>query len=202
MKRLIFGLMVSTLLIAQIPDGQAVNQSAGSPPTAIQTLAYNNAGLIQYICKAASRSKLTTIVVSSPTAASSLSFTATAHNLGDYTNLPNLIISPIVMVSGFTGAWSPANGVWAATITSANAFTIPVNSSGFGAVAGTPTVTTYCPRLNNLVWAIQQLFYDGSNNFIGSAWAGSAGGAGSTNLTTSSTGGSFACSSRATLAYQ
>ena len=43
-----------------------------------------------------------------------------------------------VTVSGFTGAWAAANGSFPATNLSGNSFSIPVDSSGFGSLAGNP----------------------------------------------------------------
>ena len=44
----------------------------------------------------------------------------------------------ILTITGFTGAWVPANGTFTVTSLSANTFSIPVNSTGFGAIAGAP----------------------------------------------------------------
>jgi phage-related protein len=43
-------------------------------------------------------------------------------------------------VSGFTGAWAAANGSRTLTVTGKNAATIPVDSTGFGAVTGTGVI--------------------------------------------------------------
>lgn len=187
---------------AQISDGQSVVSSGANQYTALQVLAYNNvAKLPAYICTAASKSVLSTVTVSAASNANPVSLTATSHNLGDFTNL-GATVNPIIKVTGYTGNWAPLNGVWAATITSASAFTLPVDSTTFGAVTGTPAFTTYNPRLNNPVWSIEHFLYDTNNLFITSVWAGNPPGAGTKDLISSSTGGSFACSSRATLAYQ
>ncbi|MCU1326639.1 MAG: hypothetical protein JWN34_2009 [Bryobacterales bacterium] len=45
--------------------------------------------------------------------------------------------SPVI-ITGFTGSWLSANGLYRATRISATTFSIPINSSGFGAVAGSP----------------------------------------------------------------
>ena len=47
--------------------------------------------------------------------------------------------SRIIYVEGGTGSWTGANGKWTATIVDTNTVTIPVDSSGFGAVTGTFT---------------------------------------------------------------
>ena len=44
-------------------------------------------------------------------------------------------------VSGYTGAWAAANGPQTLSVVNANTATIAVNSSAFGAVAGTPVIT-------------------------------------------------------------
>lgn len=41
-------------------------------------------------------------------------------------------------LSGFTGSWTPVNGHFTATILSATTVSVPVNSTAFGAMAGTP----------------------------------------------------------------
>jgi len=65
-----------------------------------------------------------------------------------------------VSIAGFTGAWAAANGLQTATLlslTNPATFSIPVNSSGFGAMAGEPVVTltncdgTYAGALGCLV---------------------------------------------------
>lgn len=43
-----------------------------------------------------------------------------------------------VYISGFTGGWVTANGSFTATRTSSTTFTIPIDSTAFGALAGTP----------------------------------------------------------------
>ncbi len=191
-------LLPMPLVIAQ--DGQPVNSSAGSPYVGYQTLAYVSGSNLIYLCQAKS-SVTSTITVSAASNASPVSFTATAHNIGDYANL-GATVTPIVLISGGTGNWAAVNGTWTATITTANAFTIPVDSSGFGAVTGTLAVTTMSPRLNVAQWAVQHFTYDGSNNLTSTGWAQNPGGAGGTNLRGSSTGYSFKCSSRTLLAYE
>jgi phage-related protein len=53
-------------------------------------------------------------------------------------------------VAGFTGAWAAANGVQTLTVTGTNTATIALNSTGFGAMAGAPTVAlTNCDGTYN-----------------------------------------------------
>lgn len=46
-----------------------------------------------------------------------------------------------VALSGFTGGWVSLNGTFAATHISGTTFSVPVNSSGFGALAGVPVIS-------------------------------------------------------------
>jgi hypothetical protein len=70
----------------------------------------------------------TAVSVTAATNANPASLTSTAHGLatGDR-----------VTISGATGSWTPLNGTWAVTVTGANTFTVPVDSTAFGALAGT-----------------------------------------------------------------
>lgn len=199
MKLLALFVITIAPLIAQ--DGQQVNESEGPPYRAYQKLFYVSGTNIQYICVAQSQSKTTPITVTAASNANPVSFTATAHNLGDYGNL-GATVTPIVKITGGTGNWTVINGTWTATPTSADAFTIPVDSAALGALTGTLVVTTMSPRHNEAVWSVQKFMYDGSNNLTGSGWAQLPGGAGATSLNGGSTGLGFKCSLRATLAYQ
>jgi hypothetical protein len=179
---------------------QAVNQTAGSPPTAIEKLFYWTGTNLTYLCVAPSQNEKTTVTVSAVSNASPAVVTATAHNFGDFANL-GATLTPSVCISGYTGNWVPFNGCWIATVTSANAFTIPVDTTTFGATTGTAVYTTETPRFNRPRWAITKFYYDGSNNLITQGWAVNPAGAGSSSLVGGSTGYSFACSSRASLGY-
>jgi hypothetical protein len=46
-----------------------------------------------------------------------------------------------VGLTGFTGTWAVANGLWAVTVIDATHFSIPLDSTAFGAIAGAPTTT-------------------------------------------------------------
>lgn len=199
MKRLIALVSIfASLLCAQ--DGTAVNNSQGSPYVSYQSLFYTSGSNLTFVCTSPSN-RISTITVSAASNASPVSFTATAHNIGDYTNL-GATVTPLVKITGGTGNWTVVNGTWTATTTSANAFTIPVDSSALGALTGTLAVTTQSPRLNVTQWAVRHLTYDGSSNLTSIGWAQLAGGAGATALKGSATSYSFACSARATLAFE
>lgn len=54
------------------------------------------------------------------------------------TTVPHhFVTGTVITISGGTGAWAGVNGVFTVTVTGASTFSIPVDSTGFGAVAGT-----------------------------------------------------------------
>lgn len=60
--------------------------------------------------------------------------------------VPALVSTQLLLISGFTGNWAPANGVWAITVASATTFSIALDSTTFGAIAGTPVFQLGAPR--------------------------------------------------------
>lgn len=72
-----------------------------------------------------------TLSVSAATNASPVSITSNSHGL---------VTGQRVTLSGATGSWTPINGVFVITKTGTNTFTIPVDSTGFGALTGTVVV--------------------------------------------------------------
>ena len=186
-------------------EGSIVNQSSGPPRRADQALYYfNGAGYLEYVCKAWSRQPTpSTVVVASATNANPVVFTVSAgHKFGDFATL-GATVTPVVQISGATGSWGAVNGVWKATVLSATTFSIPVNSTSFGAypVSGI-TFRTQSPLHNAAVWSIQRFFYDASNRLIASGWAGDPDGAGAVNLNKSaSTGYDKSCENRTNYAY-
>ncbi len=60
-------------------------------------------------------------------------------------------------LSGFTGSWVSLNGVLATTRTSSTTFSVPIDSTGFGAVTGTPVLSGALIgglNMNNGKWVI------------------------------------------------
>lgn len=171
-------------------------------PIPLQTLRYyTGGGYLEYLCEALSvQPKPAVIVISGASNADPVSFTATSHGL-DYPSAAT--VKPLVRISGATGGWAGINGVWAATVTGANAFTIPVNSTGFGSFSGqTIVVETFCPRTTDPVWRVKKFVYDGSNREIFSGYGVAAAGAGSSPLTGPNTQFTQIAANRASLAYQ
>lgn len=78
-----------------------------------------------------SLSSATPLSVSAATNASPVVLTATAHGLAS---------GDTVTLRGATGGWVTLNRTYAVTVTGANTFSVPLDSSAFGALAGTVTV--------------------------------------------------------------
>lgn len=85
---------------------------------------------------ASSGSNLTT-AISACTNATPTVCTSTAHGLGTPVVNQTATSYPMTIV-GATGNWTPLNGAQQATPIDANTFSIAVNSTGFGALTGSP----------------------------------------------------------------
>ena len=185
------------------------------PPSAFQTI-YDYAGgtNLTYTgwARSAQRAYVTLPSVSSFTAANPGIVTfASAHGL-DYQALVTSLAC--VAVSGGTGNWAAANGVWVFTPTGANTGKISVNVAGtltdlntttFGAVTGTLVFTTRSPRTIDPVWSIKKNAFDAGNKLIWSGWASNPTGAGSGDVGTLQCGSisdNLIWSQRAALSYQ
>lgn len=166
MKTLVVVCLLFTLA-AFAQDAPLVNPVDGPPGgTALQHYYAYSGSYLTYSCAAASRQSISeSIAITAASNASAASLTSTAHGLNSYA-------TPLVTISGGTGAWAAVNGTWTATITGANTFTIPVASTGFSTLTGTLVFTTQAPRLSRPVWAVEMFIYDGSNNLVTSGWVG------------------------------
>lgn len=202
-------LILILAIFAAMVFGQAAPVRLSETPTdqGVQTLTYpDGSNNLVYICKALSNqgspgsSRNPNVTVTTISNAGTAVVTATAHGFSFETVAT---ANPIIKITGATAGWAGLNGVWIATITSANAFTIALDTSGFGTFTGQSiTVTTLAPRINLPQWSIKKLVYDASNNLLFQGYAAIAGGAGSTNLTAGSPGLDKACSLRANYGYQ
>jgi hypothetical protein len=160
------GILTAALAAGQ--QGTPVNISQGPVSFPFQAI-YGYSGTNQ-IWACYSPSSLSTgiraetrVSISAATNANPVVFTSTAHGFNSNTR-------PSITITGGTGNWAAVNGTWVATVTSANAFSIPVDSTTFGAVTGTLTYNTTAPRTNQYEWAVVLYSYDGSNNLINRTW--------------------------------
>lgn len=195
-------LALAALAAALILHAQEAPVAMSQAPTAIgyQELYVYSGSNLTYKCLARSSQILVRrVTVSAASNANPVSFTATGHGF-DYQS--GATTTPVVKITGGTGNWVAINGVWVATPTSANAFTIAVDSTSFGALAGTLVVTTLAPSINAAVWSIHKFVYDGSSNLIWSGWGSNPGGLGANALLSGATAQNLVCASRTTYSYQ
>ncbi len=164
------------LLAASAALAQDVNQIDGPPSRAMQTVLVVN-GSNQTIGICWSPSILTTgprararVSISTVSKASAAVVTSTAHGF-------DLNSRPLVTISGATGTgWTAINATWTATYVSADTFSIPIDSSAFGTLAGTVVFATTAPRTGVYEWAVERILYDVSGNAVWKGWlAGSVG---------------------------
>lgn len=149
---------------------QAVTLTDDPPLTADQyILGYTGTNLI-YVCMA--KSVVTTfprsatfVAISAISKAAAAVVTSVGHGFDTHSR-------PLVTISGATGTgWvTGINGTFTATVIDADTFSVPVNSSGFGTLAGTVVFSTTAPRTTMFEWAVKKLSYDGSNNLIWVGW--------------------------------
>ena len=183
MRRLAF-VFVAFCACIFAQEGSQTNETAGPPLRSYQKIyGYSGSNLV-YICMAPSvvsdRSR-TSVSITAASNAGSVSFTSTGHGFDTNSR-------PKVTISGGTGNWAAVNGTFTATVTSANAFTIPVDSTAFGALTGTLVFTTTAPRTGQPEWSVKLYRYDGSSNLVWEGWlSGSTGLAARCSDATSST---------------
>lgn len=142
-----------------------------SPDTGYQFIMGYSGTNMTYLCKAKSLQPTSAnISVASATNASPVVFTISGGHGFNAATSPSA--KPIITVSGGTGNWTAVNGSFTATILSSTTLSIPVDSTAFGALAGTVVFTTRAPLTTRPIWSVLVLTYDGSNNNTGTAWVG------------------------------
>lgn len=173
-------LVLSAILLSPpffLTAQQSVNQADGPPSgPAMQSVYIYSGTAVIAICWSPSApvtqigssiARITrNISITAATNASAAALTVTTHGF-------SLSSLPSITIKGATGNWAPINGTFIATPTDANTFTIPVDSTSFGALTGTVTFITTAPRTTIAEWAVQIFKYTGSQvNFKG--WLGGA----------------------------
>lgn len=156
------------LCVAAYGQNCQIGASSSSPPTGCQRiLGYSGTNLI-YVCQARSVQPSTSrMTVSSATNANPAVMTISGGHGFDLSSLPT------VTLSGGTGNWTAVNITTTATIISTTTLSIPINSTSFGALAGTVVISTNAPLNTSSVWSVMKLVYDASNSLI---WTGFVGG--------------------------
>lgn len=172
MKVLLLSLLLSVAALAQLPSsGAPVNQVEGLPGgPLIQTIPVVSGTVIVAVCY--SPSKITTnqrygntVAISGISKANPGVVTSTGHGFDTNSR-------PLVTISGATGTgWiTGVNGTFTATVIDANTFSIPVDTTGFGTLAGTVVFRTTAPRKTVAEWAVKKLAYDASSNVVFTGW--------------------------------
>ena len=153
-KTLCLGLLGIVIAFPQSTT-TSVNQSDGPPSgSAIQTVFIYSGSTVIAQCWSPSRPtkllpRTATVAISTISKASAAIVTSTGHGL-------SLLTRPSVILSGATGTgWTGVNATWTATVLSADTFSIPIDSSGFGTLGGTIVFTTTAPRQTVAEWSVQ-----------------------------------------------
>lgn len=116
--------LTSSLSVTRAPQISLYNSGAGT---------YTNFPLGMATSAAPTLVAVASVSISSATNANPVVFTtATNHYLTS---------GQRITISGATGSWVPVNGSFVVTVISATTFSIPVDSSGFGALTGTLIIT-------------------------------------------------------------
>src|ERR1700757_1603623 len=172
--------------------GAPVQSGISTPPLEPLTILYDYAGGSNLAYKGWAKSNQITPVnlgsVASFSAASPgvLTFT-NAHGLNYDATGAKATATPAIAISGGTGNWAAANGVWVFQATSTTAGNIAsvitgsltkLNTTGFGAVTGTLVVYTLSPQTSAPIWSIQAYIYNASNAIEWSGWPVNVAGAG------------------------
>lgn len=165
-----YALLLFVCLSAYAQEGPTIAISEGGPTNAAyqHVYGYSSSNLV-YTCTAVSVNSTRTgtrVAVSAATNANPVVFTSTGHGFA-------ISSRPKVTLSGGTGSWTATNGAFTATVIDANTFSIPVDSTAFGALAGTVVFTTAAPRATVADWSVKLYAYDGSSNLIWSGWQNS-----------------------------
>jgi hypothetical protein len=150
--------MIVAILLCASVHGQ--NCQALSPPNATactQLFTYDGSNNLLYACKARSIQPYNSrLSISAASNANPVVFTSTGHGF-------STLQLPLVTISGGTGNWTAVNGTFTATVIDANTFSIAVNSTSFGALAGTVVFDTTAPRTTQSIWSVVKFTYTGTN---------------------------------------
>lgn len=110
----------ASLVVTRAPQISLFNSGAGT---------YTNFTLGMTTSAAPTLAAVASISISSATNANPVVFTTATNHY--------LTTGQRITISGATGSWVPVNGSFLVTIASATTFSIPVDSTGFGALTGT-----------------------------------------------------------------
>lgn len=192
-------LLLAVGLVAQFRPGGSVTRVSEAPDDlGYQVLPKADSATVTYYCWGPSRRQgsALSLTVTTTTNANPGAMTITSHGFNQYA-------TPIVLISGATGNWTPINGLHILTYVDANTMSIDVDTSSFGAWGSQSiAMTTYAVRETDTLWAIKKIVTSGGATVF-SGWAS---GAANANETSRLPGGrpemGLACASRASYGYQ
>jgi hypothetical protein len=180
--QIIRNLVLLALMLACALSAQQVVQLADTPAVKDQHTKYSfTSGNAQYYCFAHTPASITSLSITSVSNAASAVVTYSGHGFNPLSN-------PTVTFSGATGSWSTLNSSFVATVIDANTFSIPLNTSSFGALAGTVVLKTAAPLLTQPIWLVLKNINDTATSTTATMWAND--------------GYNNACTNRASLSYQ
>lgn len=177
------------LLVCPFTRAQEVIESDQPESRAFTKILHWTAGVLDYTCTARSLQTQNQITISTISNANPGSVSASAH--GFYFNASGITAKAVVFISGATGGWAAINGTHVITPTSANAFNLDLDTTGFGSFSGQViTITTKAPLITKPIWAVKSFVSDASGNPVLVAYAASSATVGLINLGSGSTAGS------------
>jgi hypothetical protein len=159
-------LAVGSCLFAQ-PE---VRLSQGAPQEGYQAVyATDGSGNVISVCTSQSIDNTgirarTKVSISAATNANPVVFTSTGNGF-------TLNTRPNITISGATVGWVTVNSTFVATVIDANTFSIPIDSTAFGALSGTLVFTTTAPRQTVAEWSVVRYFFSGTN-ILSRVWLG------------------------------
>lgn len=162
-------------LSAWAQNGTPVRVTDAPTPEAWQSIPVISGTNTVAVCYALSNSTDTRranirVAISAISKASAAVVTSVGHGF-DLNGLPQVTISGATG-TGWVSGTNTVNGTFVATPIDADTFSIPVNTTGNGTLAGTIVFTTTAPRKTVFEWAVKVIKYDGSNNAVWIGWLG------------------------------
>lgn len=188
-----FKAIAALLLVCPLMRAQEVIVSDQPESRAFTKILHWTAGVLDYTCTARSLQTQNQITVTTISNANPGAVTATAH--GFYYSASGITAKAVVFISGATGNWTPINGTHVVTPTSANAFTIDVDTTAFGAWGSQSiTMTTRAPLTTKNIWSVKSYVADASGNPVLIAYRADSTTSGLGNLGSGSTSMNAPCS--------
>jgi hypothetical protein len=168
MNKLIFALLFAVCILCGQTQVNVVDAPGADEHSRRSFDTTAGSDLVTYVCHARSFGQpagtLSTVTYSAISNANPAVVTATGHGF-------NLHSSPTVVITGGTGNWAAFNGTVKATVVNDNSFSIPINTSAFGAVTGTIVIKSNAPSETAAMWKVQKVVTDSDGKNAKSFWS-------------------------------